>query len=215
VRLYLSSFRIGNRPDELLRLLPNGRRTALILNADDYKNDTKRALSLQREIDELESVGLEPIELDLRKFFGRTLALKAELKEFDLIYVRGGNLFVLRRALEQSGADDLIRELLAEDAIAYAGYSAGPPMLGPTLRGIVGVTDDPSFVPAGYDDVPVSWEGLGVLPFAIATHYKTPDPRSVEIEATIDYFIENHIPFIALRDGQALVMNGDEVAVVG
>jgi hypothetical protein len=53
MRLYLSSFRIGSRPDELLALLRGGRRAALILNADDYKTPEDRAASLLRELEEL------------------------------------------------------------------------------------------------------------------------------------------------------------------
>ncbi|MGZ4503485.1 MAG: hypothetical protein ACXVEL_18015 [Nocardioidaceae bacterium] len=49
VRLYLSSFRIGNEPAALLGLLRGGVRTALILNADDYKSDEDRHESLARE----------------------------------------------------------------------------------------------------------------------------------------------------------------------
>ncbi|WP_198152743.1 hypothetical protein [Pseudofrankia sp. DC12] len=62
VRLYLSSFRIGNRPDELLRLLRGRTRTALIGNADDYKSPEDRAASLAREVAELRGVGLDQCE---------------------------------------------------------------------------------------------------------------------------------------------------------
>ncbi|MGH8931690.1 MAG: Type 1 glutamine amidotransferase-like domain-containing protein [Egibacteraceae bacterium] len=215
MRLYLSSFRVGNRPDELLRLLRGGRRTALILNADDYKNTEDRAVSLSREIGELESLGLEPIEVDLRDYFGRAEALSAALAGFDLIYVRGGSAFVLRRAFRQSGADELIKDLLARDAVVYAGYSAGPVMLGPTLCGIDGHIDDPTIVPEGYEDAPPTWDCLNVLPYTIAPHYKSDHPESAEIDRSVEYFIENHIPFIALRDGEAIVVDDDEVAVVG
>jgi dipeptidase E len=108
MRLYLSSFRIGSRPDELLALLRGGRRAALILNADDYKTPEDRAASLLRELEELRSIGLEPQEVDLRGFFGRPDALRGHLVTVDLLYVRGGNVFVLRRALHQSGADRII-----------------------------------------------------------------------------------------------------------
>ncbi|MEO3871120.1 Type 1 glutamine amidotransferase-like domain-containing protein [Nonomuraea sp. B12E4] len=215
MRLYLSSFRIGNRPDELLRLLGEGRRTALILNADDYKDDEARRASLKRELDELEGVGLRPFEVDLREYFGRQEALAEVLSGVDLIYVRGGSAFVLRRAFQHSGADEVIKRLLAEDAVVYAGYSAGPCMLGPTLRGIDGEIDDPRLVPAGYQETTLNWDGLGILPYVIAPHYKSDHVESAEIDRSVAYFIEHHIPFIALRDGQAIVIEGDKRTVVG
>ena len=44
-------------------------------------------------------------------------------------------MFMLRYALYRSGADAVFRELLAADALVYAGYSAGPCVLSPSLRG--------------------------------------------------------------------------------
>lgn len=82
MRLYLSSFRIGNRPEELIQLLAGGKRTALIVNADDYKTPEERAASLQHEIEELEGLGLEPIEIDLRTYFGKADEVREALAPF-------------------------------------------------------------------------------------------------------------------------------------
>lgn len=75
--------------------------------------------------------------------------------------------------------------------------------------------DDPAFIPPGYPDTEPVWDGLGVLPYTIAPHYQSDHPESAEIDRTVDYYIEHHIPFIALRDGQALVVHGDSSEVVG
>ncbi|GGZ70840.1 Type 1 glutamine amidotransferase-like domain-containing protein [Streptomyces echinoruber] len=216
MRLYLSSFRIGNRPEELLRLLGDGgRRTALIINADDYKDAEGRAASLKREMDELRSVGLDPFEVDLREYFGRPEALEEVLSGVDAVYVRGGSVFVLRRAFQRSGADEIIKRLLARDAIVYAGYSAGPCLLGPTLRGVEGEVDNPELVPEGYEDTTLDWDCLGILPYSIAPHFRSDHPESAEIDKLVEYYIEHHMPFVALRDGQAIVVDGDSTTVVG
>lgn len=104
MRLYLSSFRNGNKPDELLRLLGDGRKTALVHNAMDFLGTTERNLRLTEETERLMSIGLNPAEVDLRNYFGRTDDLRQVLREFDLLWVRGGNSFILRRAFKQSGA---------------------------------------------------------------------------------------------------------------
>jgi dipeptidase E len=213
MRLYLSSFRLGNQPRALLNLLGGRTRTALILNADDYKNPADRDASLQRELTELRGLGLDPTEIDLRDYFARESELRPLLTGFDLVYLRGGNVFILRRALRQSGADRILADLLAQDAVVYAGYSAGPCVLGPTLRGIEGSEDDPGTVPDGYDEA-VIWDGLGLLPFAFAPHYR-PETAVGGATPVVDYYIDHHIPFVALRDGQALVVDGDRTAVVG
>mgnify|MGYP003394226395 CR=1 FL=1 len=59
MRLYLSSFRNGNKPEELLKLLGEGRRTALICNAMDMVADeAARVASNTSESERLSSIGL-------------------------------------------------------------------------------------------------------------------------------------------------------------
>ncbi|MEU1401633.1 Type 1 glutamine amidotransferase-like domain-containing protein [Streptomyces sp. NPDC005728] len=215
MRLYLSSFRIGNRPEELQRLLDGRTRTALVMNAYDFQDADSRDASLEREVTELQSVGLAPEELDLRDYFSGGRSLRKTLENFDLVYVRGGNTFVLRRALLHSGADELLQEFLAADALVLGGYSAAAAVAGTTLRGIAGHVDDPDHVPAGYPAGSPLWDGLGLLPFAVAPHYRSDHPETDEIEHTVQYYIDHHEPFVALRDGQAIVVDGGDVRIVG
>lgn len=207
MRLYLSSYRLGSRPEELLDLLGNGRRTAQIGNALDGEDEAIRVESIRQDTVRLRNIGLQPEELDLRKYFGRPDVLKKALADFDLIWVRGGNAFVLRRAFRQSGADVVIPDRLRQDAIAYAGASAGAVNMGPHLHGIE-LVDPADEVPAGYGK-DIVWEGLGVFPYSIVPHYKSDHPESSAIGKTVDYLIEHHMPFIALHDGEAIVVNGN------
>lgn len=213
MRLYLSSFRNGNKPEELLRLLGDGRRTAVINNALDFVSADERANSLLNEINRLKEIGLDPAEIDLRTYFDNPEGLKEKLAGFDLVWVRGGNCFVLRRAFKQSGADVVIAELLAKDKIVYGGYSAGIDMLVPSLQGAE-LVDDPDVVPEGYEH-DIIWECLGLLPYAVAPHYKSDHPESAAIDKSVEYLIDNHIPFIALRDGEAIVVEGSSQRIVG
>lgn len=208
MKLYLSSFRNGNNPEELLKLLGDGRSTALIFNAQDWKTQEDRANDLAQESERLRDIGLEPEEVNLRQYFGDPQALKERLSQFDLIWVRGGNVFVLRRAFKQSGADIVIPELLEAEAIVYGGYSAGVDIMQPHLRGIE-LVDDPHVVPEGYDKE-VIWDCLGLIPYCVAPHYKSDHPESADVDKVVEYYIDNHIPFVALRDGQAIVIDGTE-----
>lgn len=212
MRLYLSSFGLGNRPEELQALLRGGTRAAVVLNAKDASSQEGRQASLEREIEALARLGLQPEELDLRNYFGRADELRALLQGFDLVWVRGGNTFVLRRALRQSGADEVLPELLREDEIVYGGFSAAVAVLTPSLEGIE-LVDDPSAVPEGYEPA-VVWEGLGVLPYAVAPHYRSDHPESESVERLVQYFIDHHILFRALRDGEAIVLDGDRDFVI-
>jgi dipeptidase E len=212
MRLYLSSFRLGDHPDELLRLLDGDSRAAVIANADDFKTGADRVASAERELADLAGLGLEPVEVDLREYFGQPARLREVLARFDAVWIRGGNPFILRRALRYSGADAIIAELLADDTLVYAGYSAGLAMLCPSLHGIE-LIDPPNLVPDGYE-AEVIWDCLGVLPYMVVPHYRSDHPESADAERSVQHMIDHHVPFLALRDGQVIVRDGERETVL-
>lgn len=106
------------------------------------------------------------VELDLRSYFGASDELKRFLTDIDLVWINGGNAFILRRAMKQSGFDALIRSAVARDEIVYAGFSAAAVIAFDSLKGLE-LTDDPEDIPSGYDANTV-WKGLGFIPFALA-----------------------------------------------
>jgi dipeptidase E len=66
----------------------------------------------------------------------------------------------------------------------------------------------------GYEPGPPIWDGLGVLPYVIAPHYKSDPFVAAEVDRCIEYFIAHHMPFIALRDGEAIVVDSGSETVV-
>jgi hypothetical protein len=126
VRLYLSSFRMGDHPEHLTALVgEDGRRAVVIANAmDDAPPDVRRA-GVELELAALADLGFDAVELDLRECFAQQKRLRRELAGVSMAWLRGGNTFMLRYALYRSGGDAAFRELLAVDALVYAGYSAG------------------------------------------------------------------------------------------
>ena len=213
MKLYLSSYRLGHKPEELLGLLGGKKRTAVINNAQDALSMDDRATSIAQEMERLRTLDLEVAEIDLRAYFGRSNELREELSKFDLLWVRGGNCFILRRAFRQSGADEIISEMIKDESIVYAGYSAGIDMLVPSLHGAE-LVDDPSIVPDGYD-AEIVWDCLDLLPYSVAPHYRSDHPESADIDKSIEYMVDYHIPFIALRDGEAIVVDGQSQKIVG
>jgi len=212
VRLFLSSAPLGDRSDALLAVLRGGRRTAFIANAADYKSPDDRQRSVRRDLDDFARRGLEPLEVDLREHFGDAAGLRERLASVDLIWARGGNAFILRRAFRASGADTVVHRLLSDDAVAYGGYSAGVSILCPSLHGVE-LVDDPALVPAGYEGE-IVWDGLGVLPYKVVPHYRSSHPESADVERVVEYLTQHHTPFVALRDGTAIVRDGARERVV-
>lgn len=213
MRLYLSSFRLGTHPELLVSIAGAGARAAVIANACDEQEPKVRAASVQREVDALTGLGFRPEELDLRAYFDREDAIARDLSRFDVLWARGGNVFVLRRAFRQSGLERALPEALSADRLAYAGYSAGVAVLGTTLRGL-DLVDDPHVVPVGYDAKTV-YDCLNIVPYAFVPHYRSQHPESAKIEDCVMYLIEHHIPFVALHDGQAIVRERDRERIVG
>lgn len=212
MRLYLSSSGMGNQPQTLLPLVEDGRRVAVIANALDDADRSARAEGVASEVENLRQLGLDALELDLRQYFGSSQQLAQTLAPFHLLWVRGGNAFVLRRACKLSGFDTILQQLLVEDAVAYGGNSAGVCILSPSLRGIE-LVDDPAHVPDGYEAA-IIWEGLGVLPYMVVPHYRSDPPLSAAIEQVVRYYIDHHLLFKALRDGEVLVVHGNQERIV-
>jgi dipeptidase E len=213
MRLYLSSFRLGAHPEWLVELAGARRRAAVIANAMDDQPADERAAAVERERSALAELGLEPDALDLRDYFERPGDIARVLRKFGVVWLRGGNVFVLRYALATSGADAALVEALAADELVYAGYSAGPCVLGPMLQGFEEV-DEPSGVEAAYGAAPI-WEGLGVLDYVIVPHVDSPGhPETERCTRLADRLEATGVPHRTLRDGQALVVDGDEATVV-
>jgi dipeptidase E len=78
------------------------------------------------------------------------------------------------------------------------------------LHGIE-LVDNPSHVPDGYE-ADMLWEGLGVVPSIVAPHYRSNHPESAAIEQVVQYFIDHHLLFKALRDGEALEPVRDSIS---
>jgi dipeptidase E len=217
MRLYLSSLRVGDAPERLLALVGDNRRTAVVCNAADGYPEVERARAVEHELAELEEIGLDPHELDLRDHFASregTESLPRRLRPFGLIWVRGGNTFVLQRAVLASGFDGAVTELLNRDAVAYGGYSAGVCILTPSLEGI-DLCDDLHEVPPGYEDTPMSMTGLGLLPYAVVPHHRTPEhPGTRIMDRVAEHYLDIRVPFVTLRDSDVIIREGADIEVV-
>ena len=205
MKLYLSSFRLGNHPERMVALLPPAARVAVICNSIDTEDPAVRREKVADEITWLTELGLQPEELDLRD----STDLLARLTSYDGVWVRGGNVFVLRAALARSGADQILPELIRNEQIVYAGYSAGPCVLAPSLRGLE-LCDDAQAV-----DGELIWDGLGLLDHAIVPHLDSPGHPETELLAQVaELYDRTGVPYLPMRDGQALLIDGDHRELV-
>ena len=202
VRLYLSSFRVGAHPERLLRLV-SGRRTAIVANAMDAQPVAERTSGARQEFSDLGALGLDVAELDLRR-----PGAAGQLASFDIVWVRGGNVFVLRRVLADSGADDVLIDLIRRNAIVYAGYSAGACVLAPDLTGLERVDN----VNAVANPLTT---GLALLDRPIVPHVRSPGhPETAACDAVAAAYAAAGRPHWALRDGEVLIVDDSNSEVL-
>jgi len=212
MRLYLASDRVDDGLPELLRMAGPGARTAVVSNAVDFIPTADRESyrrNVHDPIADFREHGLDAFDLDLRAFFHRPEALLAVLEQTRLVWATGGNAFLLRRAMRQSGFDAVAPGLVWAERLVYGGWSAGACVAALSLRGLEQM-DDPHVLAEGYDPE-VVWEGLGLIDAAIVPHYRSDHPEAEAAEACAAWMVAHKVPHRTLRDGDALIQNGGDL----
>lgn len=208
MNLYLSSYMIGDHLDRLLAMAGGaGARMAVITNALDAIPLTDQLAYARHEFDPDEyfaDLGFDPSLVDLRGYAGREQVLHSMLLRHRVIWVLGGNAFVLRRAMRESGFDRIIRSLVAANVV-YAGWSAGACVAGDSLTA-VGLMDDPAASAPGYLTSDAIDNGLALLPFTIIPHFQSAHVESGLAGQAVAWATQRNLPFRALRDGEVLVV---------
>jgi dipeptidase E len=207
VRLFLSSASVRGRVEALTELVGPNARVGVSANALDMEPDGERGGWLRKEIRALTGAGLSPAELDLRACYDDPKALDETLARLDMVWATGGNVFVLRKALQRSGLDERLVACLRDDSLAYGGCSAGACVCSPTLRGIELIDD-------AYAAGEPIYDGLGVVDHAIVPHVGAEGEVGETIARLAAYFERAGVRYRALRDGQAIVVHGAETALI-
>jgi dipeptidase E len=114
-------------------------------------------------------------------------------------------VFILRKAFQQSGLDKILPEKVKNNQLVYAGYSAALYIISPSLKGAE-IVDDKNKNAKGYENE-IIWDGLGLINYSVAVHYKSNHPESALIDKEVEYYKEKEIPFKTLKDGEVLIIN--------
>jgi dipeptidase E len=210
VKLYLSSMMLGDHVHRLQVMAGGpGSSMAVLTNALDNIPLEAQLEYCRTQTDPIAyfgAHGFDPSPIDLRFYFGRPAALREVLLRHRIVWALGGNAFLLRRAMRESGFDSLVNGLL-EEGLVYAGWSAGACVAGTSLRPI-GLMDLPDVTAPGYRAGEPVWEGLGLVPFTIIPHHASDHPEAAAAERAVGFATAQGIEHIALRDGDVLVRDG-------
>jgi dipeptidase E len=205
MKFYLSSFKIGNDPNQLKSLLPENPKAVNISNGLDFAKPESQKKHQDWDLRELNEIGISAEQLDLRKYFGKQAELRSKLQGVDLIYVSGGNVYDLRIAMRLSGFDEILKEFVGANKV-YGGYSAAVCVLSPTLKGYH-VVDNPDL--KTYGDHETIWEGIGLIDWQFAPHFDSDHSESDDINKEIAYYEDHDMKYKALRDGEVIILDED------
>lgn len=208
MNFYLSSYKLGGEKEvhQLIKLIPSNRKTAYISNALDFSNDLERRKQGEKsDIEQLEAIGLEVEYFDLRKYFAQPKQLENDLRQYGVVWVRGGNVFVLRQAMKLSGFDNILKKIAGEENdVLYGGYSAGICVLAPSLKGFE-LVDDITKRPYPQQGELI-WEGLNIIDYAIVPHYKSDHPETELVDRVVEKYKKDGTPYKTLSDGEAIII---------
>ena len=203
MKLYLSSIGVPNSV-ELLALLGSipAPTVAIIPNAYDAEPLDNRSLAIDQTEALFRNLGFSSVVLDVRQNHGPHLL--AEIVPHNLLWVMGGNTFVLNEAVRRAGLQ-FIFETMANRGIVFGGESAGAVLAGKTLHGIEHLDD-------ANQATEVIWDGLGLIEASILPHWGSAEYAAGLEPCRLEMLKTGEV--ITLTNDQALVSDGVNTRVI-
>lgn len=199
-KMYLTSAGLGKLPS-ILSKSPSEAKVAFIPTAADPYDDK---WFIDVDLKKLNMMGFSLTQIDIK---GKDQnELQDVLKDFDVIYVAGGNAFYLLEKIYQSGFDKVVKELLNK-GVVYAGASAGAVIVCPTIEPMAEL-DDPSKAPNLK-----SYQALNLIDFVILPHYGK-EKYIEKYKKIMDTYQNKGYEIITLTDQQAIIVEGSDYRIV-
>ncbi len=161
----------------------------LVVSIQDSEQDT---FYLEKTLSEIKNTGASNI--DIFKLANEKFTTK---KEYDVIFVCGGNTFDYLDRIRKAELDKVIIDFAKKDDNVYVGVSAGSIIAGPSIE-ISGWGSEGDKNNIGLTDL----QGLELTNFAIYPHYRE------DLELELEEFKKRvTYPIIELQDDQAVLLN--------
>ncbi|HMH70151.1 MAG TPA: Type 1 glutamine amidotransferase-like domain-containing protein [Candidatus Saccharimonadales bacterium] len=207
MKLFLSSQAISKeQAPHLMKLVGKPARSikiAVIENAADVEEGSKGWLMRNRQM--IESHGFDVEYIDLKNYGQDLETLHTKLADKDVIWFGGGNVYYLRWLLRDTGAENIIKDLV-QNGVVYGGGSAGAIVAGPTLHHFE-VADDPKASPG------VIYEGLSLTNKVIVPHIDNKKYAAI-VRGIDDKLKADGFRTVPLGDARALVVDGDREMII-
>lgn len=125
------------------------------------------------------------------------------LRRATLVYVPGGNTFLLNHRLHLSGVTPYLRKKV-QSGLPFVGFSAGAILCGPNIL----TANDMNTVETSH------FGGLNLVPFNFFAHYADGYGQSIHDEWLGDYHFFHDNPVIMLSDGAHVKVDGKKTSLV-
>lgn len=201
MKLFLTSAGLVNKKlsDFFVSILTKDLRDhSVLMNACDQTPDDSRHTEEARQ--ELNNLGISDIvPFDLKdKIFNNYQ------REFDIIYVCGGNTFTILDRMKKTGVFDFVKNAVKNDETIYVGISAGSIIAGKSIE-IAGWGSEADKNEIGLAD----FTGLNFTDIAIYPHYYR------ELKEEIDQLRKKApYPVVEIADYQAAYVDGEEYKII-
>jgi len=165
--------------------------------SSNWKEKNKNAILTKQFFDKLGFIEVQFLDVEFEDV--------NLLRNFDVIYLNGGNPFYLSHFLIESGAGEVIKQMSEEGKI-IVGSSAGSLVLGPSIKIIDLLHNDWNTVNL------TNFDGLNLVDFSICAHYQhylDKENNIKELEKESCYTIHR------LNDGEGILILDDKFVSIG
>ncbi len=208
MKLFLYSLQLSKQQCLALNELtgkPAGDTTvAIIENAADVIPDSEDWVRGVRG--GIENFGYQAEPVDLKSYRGKSLQLKEKLSSKDVLWLGGGHTYYLRWILKETGADDIIADLVHQGKV-LAGWSAGAIAAGPTTKHFDRMGDDPAGAP-GLVETGLRLTDMVVVPHIDNLDFAKGAQKAKQLLMADGYQVQ------PLSDTQVLVINGSTHKII-
>jgi peptidase E len=167
----------------------------IVPNAKDDQAPDHRQAKITETINSFLSTGIKATCFDLNDFKSRS-EMQEQLCDADVIWVMGGNPFLLRYKMQQSGFDRVIGSVL-EQGVVYGSESGGSIVAGSSLDGF-------EYGDLTKDVPKIITSGLNLVPYVITPHENI-DFFAGAIQSVRSRHAAEDI--VSIKDGQVVVFD--------